>query len=174
MSAGGGGEANSPAVLTSRQLNPSIQDKNAPAGPWHAEDRYPPQCRWVGGCRASRMPHQWSLLSHGRGVKGRPATCLQMLIFSQWYFVKSTGTNHGFGAKRPCSPSLRDSGQGACSAQPDLPSCQATLAGCSLRPLWLLLGKDWKWALGPDCVCSDVSYGMGVGGRNGPPNFSVP
>ena len=109
------------------------------------------------------MPHRWSLLSHGGGVKERPATCLQMLIFSQWYFVKSTGTNHGFGAKRPCSPSLRDSGQGACSAQPDLPSCQATWAGCSLRSLRLLLGKDWKWALGPDCVCSDVSYGMGVG-----------
>ena len=52
MSAGGGGEANSLAVLTSRQLNPSIQDKNA-AGPWLSEDRYLPQCRWVGGCRAS-------------------------------------------------------------------------------------------------------------------------
>lgn len=173
MSAGGGGEANSPAVLTSRQLSPSIQEKNAPAGPG---TRRTDTCISAGGQEGAgppRMPHQCSLLSHRRGVKERPTTCLQMLIFSQWYSVKSTGTNHGSGAKRPCTPSLRDTGQSACSAQPDLPSCQVTWAGCSLRPLQLLLGKDWKWALGPDCLCSDGSYGMGVGSRNGPPNFSV-
>lgn len=134
--------------MTSRQLSLSIQEKNAPAEPWHSRTDTHISAGGQEGAGPPRMPHQWSLLSHRRGVKERPTTCLQMLIFSQWYFVKSTGTNHGFGAKRPYSPSLRDTGQGACSAQPDLPSCQVTWAGCSLRPLQLLFGKDWKWALG--------------------------